>query len=81
MLLHLPSRVMAVFNIVQSAVSRTYNLPGTSELKFKLAQTTFRGIGPNSTASKNNVIGFVDSGAALTGVNQFTMPSAVFRYQ
>ncbi len=81
LLLHPPSRMMAVFNIVGSAVSRTYNPPGTREGKFKLAHTTFRGIGPNSMTSKNNVIGFVDSGVALTGVNQFTVPSVVFRFQ
>jgi hypothetical protein len=35
---------MAVFNIVRSAIRRTYNPPGSGEGKFKLAHTTFRGI-------------------------------------
>ncbi len=66
MLLHPPSGVMAVFNIVGSAISRIYNPPGTSEGKFKFAHTTFRVIGTNGMARKRNVIGFVDSGVMPT---------------
>jgi hypothetical protein len=64
-LLHGLSMVMAILYIVGSAVSRTYNPPRTSEGKFKLAHTTFRGNRPNGTGSKDNVIRAVDSGIAL----------------
>ncbi len=66
MLLHVPSMVMAMFNIVGSAVCRTNNLPGTSEGKFKLAKATSRGIRPSGVASKDNVIGVVHSGVMPT---------------
>ncbi len=65
-LLHAPSRMMTMFNIVGSAVNKTYNPPGTSEGKFELAHTTFPGIRPNNMASKDNIIRFVDSGVAPT---------------
>ncbi len=81
MLLHAPSRVMAMFNNVGFTVSRTNNPPGTSEGKFEIADMTSRGIRPNGVASKDSVIAVVHSGGMPTLVDQFTMPGTVFGYQ
>ncbi len=64
MLFHAPSRVMAMSNIVGSAVSRIKKPAKTSEGKFELTNATFRGIRPNCAVIKDNVIGVVYSGAA-----------------